>query len=538
MRLLNTKKILPEAFPNPKIPWIPDYAILSHRWGKTEVSLQEILNPSPELCDTVGYQKVKRCCEQAASVGFDYVWIDTCCIDKTNSAELTEALNSMFHWYRNSQVCYSYLDDVPSSDEPRAENSRFRESRWFTRGWTLQELLAPLYVVFFGSDWTEIGTKSSLQEVISDVTGVDSQVLLTNYGGEISVAQRMAWASKRETARVEDEAYCLMGFFGVNMPMLYGEGNNAFIRLQLEIIKLSDDQSIFAWTGYNQKGGRGLLASSPKEFVNCSNVRRYGDDSQTSVFSMTNKGLHIELPLISCGNPSEKNLFQAVLACQRKQGEQYPDRYPLGIYLQRDQGKHATNYVRVKVDKIEEIKTPIAFHDKSELYVRERDPSKFDVVHWMQPQDWYNFSIKKRPPGLPHAEQNRYTKWEISDNEIRLIFEGSGHSGILMFKDKSGQMFAVVLGVHNYNVWCDIATDCGHEDIKKLAKEYWDGVRYEARWNNLDRRVETLSDGNSVSLAIKQGRTSGQRACIIEISTDGDYRLDEVGPGCCLEEGW
>ena len=128
----------------------------------------------------------------------------------------------MFHWYRNSRVCYSYLDDVPSSDEPRSENSRFRKSRWFTRGWTLQELLAPLYVVFFGSDWTEIGTKSSLQEVISDITGIDSQVLLTNYGGEISVAQRMAWASKRETSRVEDEAYCLMGFFGVNMPMLYG----------------------------------------------------------------------------------------------------------------------------------------------------------------------------------------------------------------------------------------------------------------------------------------------------------------------------
>ena len=537
MRLLNTRKIVPEAFPNPRTPYIPDYAVLSHRWGKTEVSLQEIENPSQELRDTDGYQKVKRCCEQAASVGFDYVWIDTCCIDKTNNAELTEALNSMFHWYRNSRVCYSYLDDVPSSDEPGSENSRFRKSRWFTRGWTLQELLAPLYVVFFGSDWTEIGTKSSLQEVISDITGVDSQVLLTNYGGEISVAQRMAWASKRETSRVEDEAYCLMGLFGVNMPMLYGEGNDAFRRLQLEIMKLSDDQSIFAWSGYDQRWRRGLLASSPKEFVNCSNVRRYGDDSQTSAFSMTNKGLHIQLPLIPCGNPYEKNLFQAVLACQRKRGEQYPDRYPLGIYLQRDQVEHSTNYVRVKADKIEEIKIPVAFHDRSELYVRERDPSRFDVVNWMQPQDRYNFSIKKRPRGLPHVEQNRYTKWEISDDEIRLTFKGSGHSGILKFEDQGGQVFTVILGVHNYNVWCDIATDCGHADIKKLAREYWDGVRQKARWNNLDRRVATLSDGNSVSLAIKQGQTSGQRACLIEIFTDGDYRLDEVGPGCCLE-GW
>ena len=98
-------------------------------------------------------------------------------------------------------------------------------------------------------------------------------------------------------------------------------------------------------------------------------------------------------------------------------------------------------------------------------------------------------------------------------------------------------MFTVILGVHNYNVWCDIATDCGHGDIKKLAREYWDGVRDEARWKNLDRRVATLPDGNLVSLAIKQGQTSGQRAFLIEISTDGNFELHEVGPGCCLE-GW
>ena len=542
MRLLNTKTILPEAFPNPETPYIPDYAILSHKWGQKEVSLQEMQKPSPELRSTAGYQKVKRCCEQAASVGFEYVWIDTCCIDKTNNVELTEALNSMFHWYRKSRVCYSYLADVPSSDEPRSENSKFRKSTWFTRGWTLQELLAPLYVVFFGDDWTEIGTKSSLQEVISDISGIDSQVLLTSYAGEISVAQRMAWASKRETARVEDKAYCLMGFFGVNMPMIYGEGEKAFIRLQLEIMKLSDDHSIFAWTGHghghDQKQGRGLLASSPKEFVNCSNVRRFGDDTQTSAFSMTNKGLHIKLPLISCGNPSEKNLFLAVLNCQRKKGEQYEDRYPLGIYLQRVQGEQSINYVRVKAEKIEEIKADISFDEKSELYVRETDPSRFDVVQWMQPQDQYNFSIKKRPRGLPRVEHNEMAKWEISEDEIRLTFGGSGHSGTLMFKDKSGQMFAVSLGVHNYNVWCDIATDCGHEDIKKLAKEYWDGDRDHGRWNNLDRKTVPLSGGNSVSLAIKQGQISGQRACLIEISVGGDFRLDKVGPGCCFLEGW
>ena len=143
--------------------------------------------------------------------------------------------------------------------------------------------------MFFGDDWTEIGTKASLGDVISDITSVSSQVLLMGYRDEISVAQRMSWASKRETTRVEDIAYCLMGLFGVKMQLIYGEGDHAFIRLQLEIMKLSDDHSIFAWAGGGQDKERGrLLALSPKEFANWGNVRRLGDGMQTSAFSMTN----------------------------------------------------------------------------------------------------------------------------------------------------------------------------------------------------------------------------------------------------------
>ena len=338
MRLINTKTILPEAFPNPETPRMPDYVILSHKWGKREVTLQEMLEPSPELRTSAGYEKVNRCCEQAAAIGFEYIWIDTCCIDKTNNVELTEALNSMFHWYRNARVCFCYLADVPSSDEPRSKDSKFGKSRWFTRGWTLQELIAPLHLIFFGDDWVEIGTKASLQEVISDITGVSSQVLLMNHAGDISVAQRMAWASGRETTKVEDKAYCLMGFFGVSMPIIYGEGDKAFRRLQLEIMKLSDDHSIFSWTTEaSQTQGRGLLAWSPDEFANCSDVHQFSDDLQTSPYSMTNKGLHMKLPLIPFGTYDNKELFLAVLNCQRKEGPQYEDRYPLGIYLQREQ---------------------------------------------------------------------------------------------------------------------------------------------------------------------------------------------------------
>ncbi|TFK55908.1 HET-domain-containing protein, partial [Heliocybe sulcata] len=232
---------------------IPHYAILSHTWGNDdeEVTFQDILNangkPPASIARRPGYLKLVCSCTIARASGFKYIWIDTCCINKQSSAELSEAINSMYRYYRDAQVCYVALADVPSDEDPTQKESAFRKSRWFTRGWTLQELVAPLSVIFYASDWLELGTKSSLQDVIRDVTGIPSVVLLVNYPGEIGVAKRMSWAAKRETKYVEDMAYSLMGIFGVNMPTLYGEGPRAFLRLQQEIIKTSDDQSILAW---------------------------------------------------------------------------------------------------------------------------------------------------------------------------------------------------------------------------------------------------------------------------------------------------
>jgi hypothetical protein len=177
-------------------------------------------------------------------------WIDSCCIDKTSSAELSEAINSMFRWYQNAQVCYAYLSDVPAIEDldHYRKDSEFRRSKWFTRGWTLQELLAPEIVVFYNHDWVEIGTKALMSGVIRSITNIDRGFLMGE--SEIKpacVAQKMSWASRRKTTRLEDTAYCLMGLFDVNMPLLYGEGEKAFYRLQLEIIKNSSDESIFAW---------------------------------------------------------------------------------------------------------------------------------------------------------------------------------------------------------------------------------------------------------------------------------------------------
>ncbi|KUJ12878.1 HET-domain-containing protein, partial [Mollisia scopiformis] len=244
MRLLHTTSLKLSEFFGAKIP---PYAILSHRWGDSEVTFQDLQNG--KVFENPSSEKLIGCCKRAKEDGYEFVWIDSCCIDKTSSAELSEAINSMFQWYQNSQLCYAYLSDVysvPSLQNPEPMESDIRKSKWFTRGWTLQELLAPQQVTFFDHNWFEIGTKDSLQTVISSITGIKHLF----HFRRASIAQKMSWASNRETLRSEDMAYCLMGLFGVNMPLLYGEGDAAFIRLQIEIMRISDDESIFAWTQF------------------------------------------------------------------------------------------------------------------------------------------------------------------------------------------------------------------------------------------------------------------------------------------------
>ncbi|RYP01527.1 hypothetical protein DL764_006193 [Monosporascus ibericus] len=168
-----------------------------------------------------------------------------CCIDKASSAELTEAINSMFRWYRNAEICYAYLSDIPSA---KRIHQKLERSRWFTRGWTLQELIAPAEVVFYSMDWDHVGTKSELSASISSITKIDASFLDSKNLMSASVAQRMSWAAHRETSRPEDIAYCLLGIFDINMPLIYGEGMKAFQRLQEEIIESYPmDYSFFAW---------------------------------------------------------------------------------------------------------------------------------------------------------------------------------------------------------------------------------------------------------------------------------------------------
>lgn len=295
MRLLDTSTIMLSEFFDADIP---PYAILSHTWGKNEVSFQDLDHVKTK--GPQAYYKIVRCCALAASKGYNWVWIDTCCIDKTSSAELSEAINSMFRWYNNSEICYAYLEDVSFDDM-----KNFGSSRWFTRGWTLQELLAPRDVHFYDQRWTHLGSKVSLREAVATATGISADCFFTSVSilattsipfQDSSVAEKMSWASKRKTSRVEDTAYCLMGLFDVNMPLLYGEGLKAFMRLQHEIVKNIDDESIFAWTD-NSLSLSGMFALSPAAFVDSGDVvaKTFSQFHRSVPNTVTSRGLCIEL---------------------------------------------------------------------------------------------------------------------------------------------------------------------------------------------------------------------------------------------------
>ncbi|KAI0509525.1 hypothetical protein F5B22DRAFT_616614 [Xylaria bambusicola] len=279
MRLINVTTKTLENFDDDTKP-IPPYAILSHTWGPDheEISYQELQNGAVKK--GLGKYKFDKCCAEATHDGLSYAWIDTCCIDKTNSAELSEAINSMFKWYKDAQVCYAYLCDV--DEYPSKPQTNFRKSRWFQRGWTLQELIAPKIVHFFDRKWNHLGQKRDLSLTLVEVTKIPRVFLLGIIPlHEASVAQRMSWASDRVTKRKEDLAYCLLGIFGITMPMIYGEGDQAFIRLQEEITRHINDDSILAWNFQNpgsivkstvEEASGCALASSPSSFANSSHI--------------------------------------------------------------------------------------------------------------------------------------------------------------------------------------------------------------------------------------------------------------------------
>jgi hypothetical protein len=313
---------------------IPEYAILSHTWGDDEVLYGDLHTGNYRHKE--GYKKILYTCDQARKDSVRWCWVDTCCIDKTSSAELSEAINSMFNWYNRAYICYAYLADVhkgissdigevklPQCDmdrtdvvlirdqydsdprPPQTVNKDIPDSRWFERGWTLQELIAPFLLRFYDSSWRYLGDRDEeLLHLVCDRTGLTSDILgnpaKLRY---IPVARRMSWVARRQTTRKEDMAYCMLGIFGVNMPLLYGEEENAFVRLQEEIAKKSDDHSLFVFSSSHSVVPivRQMLATSPSDFAMCSNLEpcdMLQDRFSSEPYHLTSDGLHISLPLI------------------------------------------------------------------------------------------------------------------------------------------------------------------------------------------------------------------------------------------------
>ncbi|KAH0840416.1 hypothetical protein AYO21_03053 [Fonsecaea monophora] len=323
MRLINTQTYELRQFFNNDTP---KYAILSHTWEEEEVLFHHMNNIARSTQNKLGFKKVQGACSLAQSQGYEWIWIDTCCIDKSNSAELSEAINSMFQYYQEAEVCYVYLKDVTRRNPKGIFETEFRCSKWFTRGWTLQELIAPARVEFYTALWSKIGLKmeDSLSVLISEITGIDLQTLKGGNVLSVSIARRMYWASKRKTSRVEDRAYSLLGLFDVSMPMIYGEGIKAFRRLQEEILKSTDDQSIFAWHSpeYSEGTVVDVFASSPSDFVGSGAIAREPFHRvRGKPTTITNQGVIIELPIMSVTRlgTTEFKLYDevhAILDCQ------------------------------------------------------------------------------------------------------------------------------------------------------------------------------------------------------------------------------
>ncbi|KAK1829723.1 beta transducin [Podospora conica] len=269
MRLLNTSTLELHYALSATGTGRRPYAILSHTWEDEEILFDDVKNgPQAIPRHKKGFSKVEGSARYAKEQGLDWIWIDTCCIDKSSSAELSEAINSMFIWYHSARVCFAYLSDVKSPEE-------LASSRWFKRGWTLQELIAPREVEILDSQWQLMGDRTGMANTLSSITGIDELLLAGHYTIDAySVSTRMGWASRRETGREEDMAYSLLGIFQVNLPLLYGEGlTRAFFRLQEEILKTSSDQSIFAFRRFLEGPSSNLLrnmarhlAISPTQF--------------------------------------------------------------------------------------------------------------------------------------------------------------------------------------------------------------------------------------------------------------------------------
>ncbi|RYP73656.1 hypothetical protein DL771_003544 [Monosporascus sp. 5C6A] len=519
MRLINviTRKL--ESFVG---KGVPPYAILSHTWGKDdeELSFRDIQTGNIEK---VGKIKLEGCCEQAKQDNLGYAWIDTCCIDKTNAVELGEAVNSMFRWYRKASICYAYLSDVPSGDNPQDPGSRFSSSRWFRRGWTLQELLAPKKLRFFDETWTSIGTKANLWGSIEVITGIPREFLIgwaELY--EASVAQRMSWAAERETTREEDTAYCLLGIFDVSMPMIYGEGDKAFRRLQEEIMKKTRDDSILAW-GFSPAESipskstdvfpGGGLAIAPLDFANCGRIvlrKRHATPVNTIDVSGGRLRLDLSLHTTSAGE------IYGLLNC----GPKHNKEVVVGIPLEKDISGESDEYVRPQGRCLALLPKATPSVLTKAIYIRiERQSGTHRAInrrYWLYVDGYENINLQLNgnnvyPP--VRWENGRAMIAEANDSDETIIrrYLARFHT-----QDEESRDFVVVLEFEmqgpQTQARCHVMTGSRDAALQDLAQKLI-YIRPEAFWKQ-SARIGTLN----VKVTVKEEYSAQEAIFVVTLA--------------------
>lgn len=495
------------------------YIILSHRWEEEEVLYEDMQDLAS--CTKSGVNKLEAFCKLARDMNHRYAWMDTCCIDKKSSADLAEAINSMYQYYRRADDCIAYLSDVADRvDSPGFEPS-FQKSVWFTRCWTLQELLAPRYMTFYNSSWERLDTKEGLLASISDITTIDKSALEGLSLANFSIAQRMSWASYRQATRIEDIAYSLMGLFDVNMPMLYGEGRRAFTRLQEEILRYSDDETIFAWanSGAGSVYTRGLLASSPADFKDCRWMRSTRLHNREEPFVLTNRGLAGNLNMarerrsdgsrdiytaflnVSLNLPGQEQQFvgiflrpvtsygtdQALVSDARS--------FERHIYYGRKSDEHRWYGSHIQIASMKSSMYRVRVRHRGQIVQREPDPA-------------YGFNLEKviKYTGVPSSllpstgtqtggrrisllSGAQGAKSDIDENLVVRLppdLEGPMCEMILLFNEFSDEPVFVQLGLSKENLPTFVVIDCHAADGSRLpfdpdtmdvkTKPFWDSI--------------------------------------------------------------
>ena len=516
----------------------PGYAILSHTWDIGEVTFQDMQDRDIAHLKA-GYTKIINCCRQAARRHIFYVWIDTCCIDKSSSAELSEAINSMYQWYSSAIVCFAYLSDV-QAETVRFDQSFLSRSKWFTRGWTLQELIAPARVIFFDCEWIEIGTKTDLSSIIFTITAIDEYTLLgKSPPRDVSVARRMSWASQRKTTRTEDIAYCLLGLFEVNMPLIYGEGKKAFMRLQEEIMKSSDDQSLFAWHAssaqdtedivyHELKPISGLLASSPAQFQLSADIVPYRNWRSSSAYSMTNQGLKMKLPTYTI---DQTGFSVGILSCRHKVAVQ-----PLGVYLRPIWSPEGDQFARCRHEKVLATvsRAKVSRAVPRTIYVRNNPvlPSTYDYDRR------HAFFIRIRPHSstgyrLTHVWPKE--RWKPEQNIIKaptrkaaIFFEHGGPRFIVMVRaDYSKTSQTGSQHMQDIRCTCKIRVDrnTGGQEPLPTSEAHPLVMMEELARSGAPKTFTDLGDGRRAIAEIQRETWMGEDVFVVDVGVGAEDKI-------------